>query len=337
MSRIDVHHHFHPPAYSESLAKSRGIEDQHFDPLVIEHDRALCNSIGVKTAILSATSPGPTVETDPLKAAQLARAINQEGARIRDSDPVHYGFFASLPSLFETKLCLQELEHAFDVLHADGVIIFTRYDAPSDGQERLDSDGPHYLGHPAFKPVWEELNRRKSVVLIHPTMACDPSLANSNLPQFSFDYPHETGRTAMDLILSGALRSVPNCKLILSHAGGTLPWLLYRTAGLFLQPELGNKAGLSFEEIEESAKTFYVDTALASHRTTFSLLREFMEPGHILFGSDASFPNAADEALRFFSKCLDEMELQKEEKESVDYAGALELFPRLKDIYTSGE
>jgi hypothetical protein len=44
------------------------------------------------------------------------------------------------------------------------------------------------------------------------------------------DYPHETTRTAMDMIMMGTRRKYPVCKVILSHAGGALPYLISRSA-----------------------------------------------------------------------------------------------------------
>ncbi|KEF54215.1 uncharacterized protein A1O9_10011, partial [Exophiala aquamarina CBS 119918] len=114
-----------------------------------------------------------------------------------------YGFFASLLSLLHTELALKEIAHALDELHADGVIFFTRY-----GEDN------HYLGD--FIPIWRELTRRKAVVFIRPIHAVDINLVNATLSQPMFEYAHETGRTAMELILSGRVDQVKDTKIILS-------------------------------------------------------------------------------------------------------------------------
>jgi len=102
-----------------------------------------------------------------------------------------------------------------DVLEADGVTFFIRY-----------GDGNFYFGHEEFKPIWEEVNRRKAVVFIHPTHPVDTNLVHQTLPQPVLDYPHETTRTGMDMIMSGTKRAYPDCKVILSHGGETMPFLL---------------------------------------------------------------------------------------------------------------
>lgn len=205
MPKIDVHHHFYFPAFISALQSAGGDPSGWTVPSwSLEADKSINASLGTGTTILSMTAPGTRIEKDPHAQAQLARAANSYAAQIRNGDPSHYGFFASLPDLLNTELSLKEIEYGLDTLSADGVILFTRY-----------GDDNHYLGHPDFRPIWKELNRRKAVVFIHPTHAVDTNLVNRHLPSPMFDYPHETGRTAMDLILSDTLATVAkDCKIV---------------------------------------------------------------------------------------------------------------------------
>lgn len=271
--------------------------------------------MGVKTAILSITAPGPTIEKDNAAAARLARACNEYLAALRDHEPSTYGFFASVPSLLDTEATLTELAYAFDVLGADGVTLYTRYGSDN-----------HYLGHADFAPIWAELNRRKAVVFIHPTHPVDTTLVNKSLPQPMFDYPHETGRTAMDLIIGNTLRSSPQCKIILSHAGGTLPYLIDRPAVML--PLTPMTVGKTTEEILDEAREFYFDTAISSSPFTLTALFMLAKPGHVLFGTD--FPNAPSEGIKNFTRQLESFEMDSKQRKEVYNEAALELFPRLK-------
>lgn len=277
----------------------------------------MARRIKVTTTILSVTAPGPSIEPDLTKAAALARSCNESAAAIRDAQPRQYGFFASVPSLFDTAAVLKEIDYAYTTLCADGVTLFTRY-----------GRGPNYLGHAAFRPIWADLSRRGAVVFIHPTHPVDTQLINTWLPQPMFDYPHETGRAAMDLLTSGILQDYPGCKIILSHAGGTLPYLIHRAATML--PLMPRTLGLSTEELVEAARTFYFDTAISSNPVTLKALFEFAAPGHVLFGSD--FPNAPQGAIQRFTDFLETYELPEETKRQVDSGAALGLFPRLKGI-----
>lgn len=258
------------------------------------------------------TAPGACIEKEPAAAAALARAANEAAASIRDSSPSEYGFFASVPSLLDTKHVLDEIAYSFDELRADGVTLFTRYGTDN-----------HYLGHPDFHQVWAELNRRKAVVFVHPTHAVDINLVNRHLPQPMFDYPHETGRTAMDLILTDTLNTVaPNCKIILSHAGGTLPYLIYRPAGMLQYTPFS--VGKSTEQIVDEASRFYFDLAISSNPLTLSLLLQLARPGHVLFGSD--FPNAPSEGIKYFTRNFDEFNLSPEKRHEIEFEAAEKLF-----------
>lgn len=61
------------------------------------------------------------------------------------------------------------------------------------------------------------LNEREAVVFIRPTHPVDTNLANRVLTQPVLDYPHESTKTAFDLILSGTKHAFPDCKIILSR------------------------------------------------------------------------------------------------------------------------
>ena len=284
----------------------------------MEADKALSKTVGNKTAMLSVTAPGPCIEKDPAKAAALARQLNDHVAQLRDTDPQGYGFFGSVPSLLDTEACLAEIAYMFDVLHADGITLFTRY-------------GPdnHYLGHADFAPIWAELSRRKAVVFVHPTHPVDTHLIHPSLPQPMFDYPHETGRTAMHLILTDTLRTYPDCKIILSHAGGTLPYLIYRAAGML--PHTPMSIGKNTAEIVDEARRFYFDTAISSNPITLPALLRLARPGHVMFGTD--FPNAPTASIEYFTQNLKEFDMDDKTRREVEYEGALALFPRLKANY----
>ena len=280
----------------------------------LEADREMNKAIGVRKTILSMTAPGACIEKDPAAAASLARAANEAAASIRDSSPSEYGFFASVPSLLDTGRVLEEIAYSLDELHADGVILFTRYGSDN-----------HYLGHPDFRAVWAELNRRKAVVFVHPTHGVDTHLVNAHLPQPMFDYPHETGRTAMDLILTDTLNTVaPDCKIILSHAGGTLPALVYRVAGMV--PHTPFSVGKSTDQILHEASRFYFDTAISSNPLTLTLLFQLAKPGHVLFGSD--FPNAPVEGIKYFTKNFEAYNLDEERRRDVEFEAAEKLFSK---------
>lgn len=66
------------------------------------------------------------------------------------------------------------------------------------------------------------------------------------------------------MITSKTLKNdASDCKIILSHAGGTLASLVGRVAGALSDSPFAN--GMTTEEIMREAGSFYFDTALSSH------------------------------------------------------------------------
>ncbi|KAF4313105.1 hypothetical protein GTA08_BOTSDO01748 [Botryosphaeria dothidea] len=230
-----------------------------------------------------------------------------------------FGFFAALPSLLDTEAALSEIRYALDTLHADSVTLFTRY-----------GDSATYLGHPSLEPIWAELNRRKCVVFVHPTHPADTTKVNTRLPQPMIDYPHETTRAAMDMITMGTREKFPDCKVILSHAGGTLPYLISRVATpLRKAPGFVANAvtGMTHEKTMKAFRSFHFDLALSASTAVLKLLLELVPHDHILYGSD--FPYAPAPAYPAFLEELEAFDMEPELRDMINFKNALKLIPRL--------
>ncbi|OCK82024.1 amidohydrolase 2 [Lepidopterella palustris CBS 459.81] len=317
-NKIDVHHHVYPPEYTKALEDAGGDPSGWSIPgWTLSADHAIKTSTRTRTAILSITAPGPSIAGNATASTALARKCNEFCAKIRNDDPKAYGFFACLPDILDAQAeAIEEIKYGLDVLKADGVVLYTRYGA-----------GHTYLGDEKLVPVWEELNMRKTVVFVHPTHSVDTVLVNKSLPQPMIDYPHETGRTAMDLISQKRTVQFPDVKIILSHAGGTLPFLIDRVAGLM--PFAPFDVGISTEAIYAEARKFYFDTALSGGEPVMRTLLELAEKDHVLFGSD--FPNAPTEGIEYFTKRLEGLAVEKTVMESICFGAARKLFPRLAE------
>lgn len=229
--------------------------------------------------ILSLTSPGAPIAGSDEGARKLAREANEHCAALRNARPDKYGFFAAMPNALDTQGTLDEIAYALDVLKADGVTLYTRY-----------GEGNCYLGNEQLAPIWSELNKREAVVFIHPTHPVDTNRVSDYLLQPTLDYPHETTRTAYDLILSNTKRNNPNCKVILSHAGGTLPWILPRSATLLrgLSADRLPAHAKTYEEVWDDFKSFYFDIALSQSHEGLHLLLKRVPEDHILYGTCVS-------------------------------------------------
>ncbi|KAL9594419.1 MAG: hypothetical protein Q9179_005405 [Wetmoreana sp. 5 TL-2023] len=200
-------------------------------------------------------------------------------------------------------------------LLANRVTLYTRY-GPAN----------NYLGHPSFTPLWEELDRRGCVVFVHPTHTADANLVNPKLPQPIIDYPHKTGRAATDLITSGCMRLYRRTRIVLSHAGGTLPYLATRAATLLHDYKLSGK---SAEEFLEDARRFYYDVTLSTNEHTLRLLLGFALESNVLFGTD--FPYVPTERIKTHTEMLEGYALDWGSRQRIYRENAVKLMTRLAD------
>jgi len=303
--------------------------------------------LGVQSAILSVAAPGPCLVADPDEQAALARRLNEYAAHLRDEDHATFGFFASLPDLRNTSAAVAELAYALDVLGADGVALFTRY-------------GPRatYLGHADLEPVWRELDRREATVLVQPTHPADLDRVSQYLPAPLVDYAHETTRAAVDMITARTLKKFPRVKVVLAHAGGTLPFLMGRLAAP-LRKTPGVVAswmlGTSHDEAMQAFRAFYYDIALSTSPHVLRTLLDTVPRSHIVYGvimpapwgrqplfgprrpegpdADVSlqsdFPYAPAPAYPAFLEDLEGYDLEPEERSMINFENAMALVPRL--------
>lgn len=294
--------------------------------------------LGIKRAILSCTAPGACI-LEGEASYDLARQLNVYAADLRNKQPDKFGFFANLPSLIDTEAALAELRFALDILKADGVVIFTRY-----------GDANTYLGHPALEPIWAELHKRKAVVFVHPTHPVDTAKVNDKLLQPMIDYPHETTRAAMDMIMMGTRQKYSDCKVILSHAGGALPYLISRCATpLRKAPNFAASyvTGTTHEKVMQDFRSMYYDVALSASPQVLDMLFKTVPHDHILYGVckmsvvllmcrtlmivQSDFPYAPPPAYPAFLEDLESYELDSEKRDKINFKNATVLFHGLEE------
>lgn len=78
-----------------------------------------------------------------------------------------------------------------------------------------------------FTPFFEEANRLKAILFIHPLLSEDRRLNKKMLPNL-VGVPWETTVCAADLVLSGLIDKFPNVKILFAHGGGFLPYQIGR-------------------------------------------------------------------------------------------------------------
>jgi predicted TIM-barrel fold metal-dependent hydrolase len=312
--RIDVHNHIFPPVYVDAvgvgtlaaIASSGRAPTWSVDLALETMDR---NQVAM--AVTSVSAPGFVV--DPAILVRTVRGSNEFAAQMVRDHPTRFGMFAALP-IPDIDATLAEIEYAFDTLGADGVCLLSNYDGL-------------YLGDPALKPMFAELDRRGAVVFVHPTSVKGapvlPGVSQSTL-EFTFD----TTRTAASLLFGGVMTNCRRVRFVFSHAGGAIPYLAHRMEVLSHNaPQL--REGLPDGVVAELARCYY-DTALSAGPTTFGSLLKLVPPEQVLFGSD--FPFGPKNQMAGAVAGLDAMALSEGTRRGIDGQNAIALMPSLARV-----
>ena len=312
--RIDVHHHLLPPNFLADL-KRRGVHWTGGSPpapgWTPEVGVEMMQRNGIALAMASVV---PQVDWgDREAAAACARMSNDYSARVVQDYPEHFGAFGTLPLPYAEDAA-RELEYALDVLKLDGVILFA-------------SQGTQYLGDPNYEEVFQELERRKAVVFIHPNTVPPGSIVPKiSVPWGLVDFPMDTTRAVTNLLMMGVLERYPSIRYIVSHAGGAIPYLALRLAfgeNLPSWPrENTPKGALHY------LKKLYYDTALSPSEQVFAALKEFVPTSQVLFGSD--YPMVPEKIATIETQMIEQSKvLDDRTRRAIDRDNALALFPRL--------
>jgi predicted TIM-barrel fold metal-dependent hydrolase len=279
--RIDVHQHYVSPDYLALLTRKNAISPVAGFAIWKDYSPAknldAMDKAGIATAMLSPTAPG-VYFGDAEEARRISREMNEyAAAKMVGAYKGRFGLFAVLP-IPDIEGSLREIEYAFDTLKADGIALMTSY-------------GNKYLGDPAFAPILDELNRRKAVIYTHPIEpACCMNPLAGITPQ-TLEYPTDTTRTLMSLIVSNTATRCPDVKFIFSHAGGTLVSIAARFLSTAVSPEnLGKPAEVNSRMYH--VRRFYYDTAGSANPIQLQALKMLVGASQIVYGTDFPFVNA---------------------------------------------
>jgi predicted TIM-barrel fold metal-dependent hydrolase len=325
---IDVHHHVVLPEYQAALVRSGAADPsrpfRRNDPASVVCEKLA--EIGVDAAVLNPLSVAGVHHGDDANASYLTRSVNEALASFVAAAPKKLGFFATLP-FPDVDGALDEMTRALDKLGADGIILLSNQNGVYVGDRRLD-------------PLYAELDRRGAIVFIHPTIPpYMPDHLDLKLWPAYIEYAFDTTRVATNLIYLEVLRSFPNIRWILAHAGGTFPFLSTRVR---LMEELETKGrkppfvssgfGKPFHErmpegVAPYLDKFYYDTALSGGTAPMAALTALAPIERIFYGSDwpyveRAFVTEQNEAL------VSMPHFAGEKFAALERGNAMRMFPR---------
>jgi 6-methylsalicylate decarboxylase len=301
--RIDVHHHIVPPTWLAHELKRTptrtAMEGTNLSAWTPARALEALDRAEIRTAITSITAPGVWFG-DIAASRKLARECNEYAADMAREFKGRFGFFAALP-LPDIQGSLNEISYAFDILEADGIGLVTNYDDTWPGDAR-------------FAPIFDELDRRNAVVYFHPT---EPACCANIMPEVApalIEFPFDTTRAIVSLLLSGTISRFPRIRWIFSHGGGTLPMLAGRIAGIVDRlPHLRERVG---PDVMRVCQTLYYDTTSLFHPTAFRATQELAGTTQLLFGTDYPYWQPEANITALGKQRLTRSELRAVEKDN---------------------
>lgn len=306
---IDVHHHALLPDLTGGLRL--GTVD--IPSWEIDGSIAFMDEVGIDVAVLTLTSPGIPFD-DKDKARDMARRVNDTLAGFVQRHPTRVMAMATLP-MPDIDGSLEELHYAIDILKLDGLGVLSNY-------------GP-YFGTAHYEPLYAELNTHALPVHIHPTPPTLTAHQDFGLPPSLIEYVFESTRVATNVVYNDLFNRYPQLKLILSHAGGTVPFLAKRLSyGTQITASLKDSAP---GDIVAELGKFYYDLAMTNAEFTLPALNALVGADHILYGSDFPFMptpsivESRNDAFEFEAYTQGDLK-------QIGYGNALKLFPRLRNI-----
>ncbi len=289
MTVIDVHTHMFTTKWLELLQKEGGQyniqtrpdgqreifrgdvpvvlpQKGHFDwDLRIQH----MDKFGIDVGVVSLTCPNVYWGGEEVSVRAAVEA-NDNVADAQSRFPDRIRWFASLPWEYPQR-AIEELERSC-ARGAVGVMVLANVAGMS-------------LTDPKFAPIWAEIDKRRLPVLVHPTDP--PGVDQMDMTKFdlswSVGFMFDTTLAITRMIFEGFFDQYPDLKIIASHGGGTLPYLVGRF-------EKGDEVELASRRQMKRKPTdylrhIYYDSITYDPRSLQYLI-SIVGPEHVMLGTD---------------------------------------------------
>jgi 6-methylsalicylate decarboxylase len=285
--RIDVHCHHIPDFYRLSLAEhgiltAGGIPIPPWSPLLAT---AFMDGYGIQTQVVSVSEPGVYYLPTVAERLAMAQQINNYTAStlVHTTDLLlknRFGAFGVLPlgepgDAQDVANAQAEANRALLGLELDGVGLYSNYHGT-------------YLGDPSLEPLMAELNKLGAFVFLHPV--APSAYPDTGMPTFLYEFVFDTTRAVVNMLYHGVFDRYPNIRWLIAHAGGTVPFIAYRTSLLTLYPAIAQNLGLpSIEDQNIDYSKLFYDTALSPAPSAMESVRQVTSVSHIMFATDWPF------------------------------------------------
>ena len=326
---IDVHNHLYPKEWMEHLEKSTGRITMkrtgptsmifyaegvplshvsrvgHYDPEARLEDM---DKYGIDIQILSLTAP--SVEVVPTKEGVIwAKKVNDYFARLCQKYPKRFYAYVTLPyqNMDET---MKELDRAYKDLGVKGIMMFSNINGK-------------LITSPEFYPIYAKAEEYELPILIHPAPPLTADVMKKlRLPSGLFGFVFDTTMAVISLIFQGVLEKYPRLKLVHSHLGGVVPYMVGRIDDCFNSYSKEYELELPKAPSDYYKRQVFVDS-ISYHLPAMRCCFDWLGPDHIMLGTDYAHPvGHIEEAVRY----IRDMGLSEENTDKILGRNAARIF-----------
>ncbi len=242
--------------------------------LSLERKLSEMDQAGVDTQVLSIAVPGVDC-LEPGLAVKVARAVNDELSDLAERSGGRFVCLAVAP-LSDVSAAVDEVKRSVGELGLRGVEVFSNLCGKP-------------LDHPSLYPFYEAVSRLRVPVMVHPTSPAEPGGLMDYGLMTVVGFLFDSTLAVLRMVFSGLFERFPDLKVVLPHAGATIPYLLWRIDHQFrINPEC--RVRISRPPSEYLSRV-YMDTAQNLHRPAMECFLRTVGPDRIVFGTDHPFAN----------------------------------------------
>jgi aminocarboxymuconate-semialdehyde decarboxylase len=270
----------HPPSCSCAFHFDYGLKVRPFFPKLVEAVDRRVGSMeqqGVDRQVLSMWADIFAYGLPRDQSRGWHRFLNQHVSRLCQAHDQQFSFLASVP-LPHSHDAAAELEYAVKELGAVGAVVAANVEGINLGEVDLET-------------FWQTATALDVGVFIHPVQAqASARTAKFALSQIA-QYTVDTTLCVGSLIFSGVLDRFPQLRLLLSHGGGTFPYLTGRFDCMHERMDRAAQGDVALQPPSAYLERFFYDTILHDP-SILRWLADRVSVGRLALGTDYSFPPA---------------------------------------------
>lgn len=275
----------HPPTCSCALHFDYGLKVRPFFPKLIEPVEKRVDAMaqqGVTRQVLSMWADIFAHGLQREKSVAWHRYMNEHMAKLCQAKPEQFSMLASVP-FPHAEEAAAELTHAVKNLGAVGAVVAANVEGVNLGELDLDT-------------FWQTAVDLDIAVFIHPVQAQPQArVAKFALSQIA-QYTVDTTFTVGSLISAGVMDRFPSLRVLLSHGGGTFPYLTGRFDIMHERMDRTQQGDVAVNKPSDYLRRFYYDTILHDPMI-LKWLTGRVSAERVALGTDYSFPPADNDPL----------------------------------------